>query len=143
MRLFAADIACMRNNRNITWQIPYATSTPSASDANTAHTNINVVITTVISQAAPSVRRPPAHLHVLPQTVSAAHHYPMNRTFAVCKISQSHSVPIQCFQEHYVYDALLSNPVPCPMPSSGKYSWKIPVNPPHPQHRLRPADLVS
>jgi len=44
MRCLAADSAWTRNIRNIAWQMPYATSTPNANEANTAHTNIKELI---------------------------------------------------------------------------------------------------
>jgi|SRR5665213_1689053 len=40
-RCRAAEIEWTRNTRNINWQIPYAASTPSASDTSTAQININ------------------------------------------------------------------------------------------------------
>jgi hypothetical protein len=44
----ATETACTRNSRNIIWHSPYATSTPSASDAITAAITINETITVLL-----------------------------------------------------------------------------------------------
>ncbi len=49
MRCFAADSACTRKTRNIAWQMPYATSTPNANEANTAQTSIKELIPSLLT----------------------------------------------------------------------------------------------
>jgi hypothetical protein len=44
-RSFSTEIACMRKIRNSPWQMPYAISTPTAKDANTAPANMIEIIT--------------------------------------------------------------------------------------------------